>query len=179
MATRAVAAAKLMLVASLACMATTLLAQPQTIEPEQASLKDTLTWMAHFSETHGYELGGTDVLQRNTFSARKGCEVTIERFLPIAREGLYIKHSIARVRLNDFAPNSVRLKAREPQSYEVAFERSDGGKVEEHDDMSNGEKWKMYPGSVSLVFDSRESAMRFSVALAHAITLCGGRPSAY
>jgi len=45
----------------------------QSSPPEQASLQETMSWMAHFSASHGYLIGGTETIRLNFLSGPKGC----------------------------------------------------------------------------------------------------------
>jgi hypothetical protein len=153
----------------------------QNKEPEQASLQETMSWMVNFSASHGYLLGGTETIRLNLFSGPKGCAVSFETRYPTVTKGFQIKHGIAKINLGDFAPNSVREETdKDGNHHRIVFERSDGSpKIEVHTEMADGTKLKMYSSDIFFSFDSEESAKRFSGALVHAITLCGGRPSAF
>lgn len=153
----------------------------QASVPEQASLQETMSWMVNFSASHGYLLGGTGTIRLNFFSGSKGCAVSFETRYPTVTKGFQIKHGIAKINLGDFAPNSVREETdKDGNHHRILFERSDGSpKIEVHTEMADGTKLKMYSSDIFFSFDSEESAKRFSGALVHAITLCGGRPSAF
>jgi hypothetical protein len=152
----------------------------QASVPEQASLQETMSWMASFSASHGYLLGGKETIRLNFLSGPKGCAVSFETRYPTVTKGFQIKHAIAKIHLGDFAPNSVREETDKEGDHRIVFERSDGSaKTEEITEMADGTRLKTYPPQLFFSFDSEESAKRFSRALALAITLCGGRPSAF
>jgi hypothetical protein len=156
-------------------------AQPQNKEPAQPSLKETISWMANFSASHGFLTVGTGVIRYNSLSAIKGCAVSVEDRFPNATKSSQPKHTTATILLSDFAPNRVReITDKDDGSYEVVFERSDASfEIEETNELADGTKTTVYVAEIYLFFDSEESAKRFSRALVHAMTLCGGHPSAF
>jgi hypothetical protein len=155
-------------------------AQLQNKEPAKPSLKETISWMANFSASHGDLYVGSKMIRHNSLSAIKGCAVSIEASFPGATAS-QPKRSTATVLLSDLARNSVReITDKDAGSYEVVFERSDASFVIEWiNEMADGTKAGVYVTEGNLFFDSEESAKRFSRALVYAITLCGGHPSAF
>lgn len=136
--------------------------------------------MANFSASHGYLYAGSKMTRYNSLSAIKGCTVSIEASFPGATAS-QTKRSTATVVLSDLSPNSVRaITDKDAGSYEIVFERSDASpEIEWINEMEDGTKVVIYVAEENLFFDSEESAKRFSRALVYAITLCGGRPSAF
>jgi hypothetical protein len=164
---------------TLLLLATSLSAQ--TKATPKPSLKETITWIENYSVQHGFITLNTGFTRTNAMREFKGCSVSLEINFPKATKPSEVKSTRAIIALSDFDPNTVREETdKDAGTYGVNFERSDSSPaIEENTEMGDGTKSKMWAAEETMFFDSEESSKRFSTALAHAITLCGGKPAPF
>ena len=148
-------------------------------KPPKPTLQETISWMANFSQQHGFFALGSAPLRVtfNTIVEVKGCNVDLDVRLPTkATENNRIKRSITHIDLADLDPTKVRAeKDADDGPFYVNFETSDAKHSSEGElEFGTGGKLKMWSAQESMVFDTEDAALRFARALSHAITLCGG-----
>jgi hypothetical protein len=150
------------------------LGNSQTKPASKPSLKDTLLWMDHFSTEHGFLAVHGQFTRTNKLSGQ-GCIVHVEVHYPKATMSSRVKTSTAEVNLADIDPK-VRMTIDEKnRTYVASFERTDREKSNrELLEYGDGSKADGFAGEEDLYFDTKESAQRFTRALSHAVTLCGG-----
>ena len=148
----------------------------QTKTQTRPTLKETLSWMASFSDAHGIVGLNGKVTRMNTITPEKECRVIFEQEFPQATKKSEIKHATGHLFLGDLDPTSVKEETdKDYNTYMVKFERTDAENANYEDwIMGDGSEQRMHGNDGSLMFDSEESATRFARALSYAITLCGG-----
>jgi hypothetical protein len=151
------------------------------------SLDETLTWLVNFSKEHGCKRDVHSLpnkkLHINSLRVVEGCSVVVEHeyFEPSVR----IRRRTAPSSLGDFDPAKIEAtlnltdEADNPV-FSIELERSDSApKIQAALEMRDGSKKTVLSVSEFFYMDSREAAQRFQKALAHAITLCGGKPAPF
>jgi hypothetical protein len=150
--------------------------------PPKPSLKESIAWMENFSSQHGFLVLGNGIPRQNSIRGVKGCVVSVDVTFRSknSTSGSQVKKSTAEIVLTDFNPNGVREITDSDGTYEVNFERTDSSPaIEEHQEMADGRTIKVFVAELELFFDSEDSAKRFSRALSHVISLCGGTPAPF
>jgi hypothetical protein len=151
------------------------LSNSQTKPASKSALRGTLLWMDHFSTEHGFLAVHGQFTRTNRLSG-EGCVVHVEVNYPKATLSSRVKTSIAEIDFADVDPNVRIVIDEKNQTYAVSFEQTNGKKKSrELLEYGDGSKSEGLAGQEDLYFDTKESAQRFARALAHAITLCGGR----
>jgi hypothetical protein len=148
------------------------------------SLKDTLQWMHNFVDAHSYwEMEKSENnpmgIDRSRLTFNK-CQATQTLF-----EG---GNSLGDTRysLGDIDPQAVKIEKSAASSVAVEFETTNSRDVIAitiSDRWSDSiQEWCKHQTCVSswlINFDSEENAKRFAKAFKHAVSLCGGKPSAF
>jgi hypothetical protein len=149
-----------------------------------ANLADTLLWMHNFADAHSYWVVeksehnpmGIDTT-RLTFNR---CEVTAT----LLESGKSIGNT--RYSLVDIDPQSLKIETSSNLPGSVAFETTDSRdgialNISDiwHDSVQEWCKHQLCLSSWLINFDTQENARRFAKAFKHAVSLCGGKPSAF
>jgi hypothetical protein len=126
----------------------------------------------------------TGKLYVNSLRVVEGCSVVVEHEYLVP--SVKIRKRTDSISLGDFDPAKVKLSppnltdADNNPLFEVELERSDSAaKIEAAAEMRDGSKKTFLVADEYFYMDSREAAERFKKALAHAITLCGGKPAPF
>jgi hypothetical protein len=145
------------------------------------SISETMKWMSAFTYTHGRAPFSKDnVVQRfNYLQADEGCTFTVNAGIRNVDSNTVIVSQTYSVSLAIVAPDRVTVeidKSFTGDTYVVKFEVFDlSYKIKLQTD-KNGD---LYAAGEELYFDSEASAQRFSNALVHAATVCGGPHSSF
>jgi hypothetical protein len=136
----------------------------------------------NFSKEHGYarNASATSKLHINSLRVVEGCSVVVEHeyLEPSAK----IRKRTDPISLGDFDPAKIQVpqggltdEANNPLFF-IEIERSDSArKIQAAAEMRDGSKKTFFLANEFFYMDSRDAAERFKKALAHAITLCGGK----
>jgi hypothetical protein len=90
-------------------------------------------------------------------------------------KAIYIDANLA-----DFDPRVRRTDDDTDDSHEITFQRADAEmKTHQTIEHGDGRKTEGWSAEENMFLDSKESADRFSHALSHAITLCGGKTAPF
>jgi len=147
------------------------------------SLDETLTWLVNFSKEHGCRRDVHSLpnkkLHINSLRVVEGCSVVVEH--EYLEPSVKIRKRTDPISLGDFDPAKIEAtlnltdEADNPV-FSIEMERSDSApKIQAAAEMRDGSK-KTFPIAEEFFYlDSHDAAERFKKALAHAITLCGGK----
>jgi hypothetical protein len=142
-------------------------------------LDETLTWLLNFSREHGYAGNVTGKLHINSLRVVEGCSVVVEHeyFEPSVK----IRKRTDSISLGDFDPAKIQVPpnitdAADNPLFMVQIERSHSARtIQAAMEIRDGSKKTVLLVNELFYLDSRDAAERFQKALAHAITLCGGK----
>ena len=134
----------------------------------------------NFCKEHGYATSATGKLHINSLRVVDGCSVVVEH--EFLKPSLKIRKRTDSISLGDFDPAKVKVSPpnltdeADNLLFDVEIERSDSAaKIEAAAEMRDGSKKRFLVADEYFYMDSPEAAERFKKALAHAITLCGGK----
>src|ERR1700719_4027165 len=105
---------------------------PATQQVADASLKDTIKWMANFTERHGSMTYQGTVWATNVVRELDGCKISVEHRFFVPKNVSNMKVRTETVELGAFDPARVKLKtyhySDEPEdTFNVEFEMSNAG----------------------------------------------------
>jgi len=135
----------------------------------------------NFSKEHGYARNVTSnsKLQINSLRVVEGCSVVVEH--EYLEPSVKIRKRTDPIFLGDFDPAKIQVPpnltdAANNPMFMVQMERSDSArKIQTAAEMRDGSKKTFLIAEEFFYLDSPDAAERFKKALAHAITLCGGK----
>jgi len=133
----------------------------------------------NFCKEHGYARNMTGKLYVNSLRVGQGCSVVVEHEYLVP--SVKIRKQTDRISLGDFDPAKLEVTSNITDAannplFTVGMERSDSArKIQAGAEMRDGSKKTVLLASELFYMDSRDEVERFQKALAHAITLCGGK----